>query len=105
MPLPSVEETDDGVMAIIQRKTVEDVIATNNSNVGNKVKTKLTERQIFILAAIKANPHITGKALSETLSVTQRTIERDLAMLQKADAIRHEGKVNSGFWVALEKNH
>ena len=34
--------------------------------------------------------------MSETLSVTQRTIERDLAAMQKAGIIRHEGKVNAG---------
>ena len=45
--------------------------------------------------------------MSETnvgnMSVTQRTIERDLAAMQKAGIIRHEGKVNAGVWVVLEK--
>ena len=59
-------------------------------------ETKLTERQRFILSIIKANPFVTGKEISETLSVTQRTIERDLAAMQKAGIIRHEGKVNAG---------
>ncbi len=43
------------------------------------------------------------KQMSETLSVTQRTVERDLAAMQKAGIIRHEGKVNAGVWVVLEK--
>lgn len=60
------------------------------------LETKLTERQRFILSIIKANPFVTGKEMSETLSVTQRTIERDLAAMQKAGIIRHEGKVNAG---------
>ena len=42
------------------------------------------------------------KQMSETLSVTQRTVERDLAAMQKAGIIRHEGKVNAGVWVVLE---
>lgn len=67
-------------------------------------ETKLTERQRFILSIIKANPFVTGKEMSETLSVTQRTIERDLAAIQKAGIIRHEGKVNAGVWVVLEKS-
>ena len=62
----------------------------------------LTERQRFILSTIKANPLVTGKEMSETLSVTQRTIERDLSVMQKAGIIRHEGKVNAGVWVVLE---
>lgn len=67
-------------------------------------ETNLTERQRLILSAIKENPYITGKEMSETLSVTQRTVERDLAILQKIGIIRHEGKVNAGVWVVLEKN-
>ena len=65
-------------------------------------ETNLTERQRLILSAIKENPYITGKEMSETLSVTQRTIERDLAMLQKTGIIRHEGKVNAGKWVVIK---
>lgn len=66
-------------------------------------ETNLTERQRLILSAIKENPYITGKEMSETLLVTQRTVERDLAILQKIGIIRHEGKVNAGVWVVLEK--
>lgn len=44
-------------------------------------ETNFTERQRFILYTIKANPFVTGKEMSETLSVTQRTIERDLAAM------------------------
>ena len=66
-------------------------------------ETNFTERQRFILYTIKANPFVTGKEMSETLSVTQRTIERDLAAMQKAGIIRHEDKVNAGVWVVLEK--
>lgn len=66
-------------------------------------ETNLAERQRLILSAIRENPYITGKEMSETLSVTQRTVERDLAILQKIGIIRHEGKVNAGVWVVLEK--
>lgn len=66
-------------------------------------ETNLAERQRLILSAIRENPYITGKEMSETLLVTQRTVERDLAILQKIGIIRHEGKVNAGVWVVLEK--
>ena len=55
-----------------------------------------------LLQVTQKNPLITGKEMSETLSVTQRTVERDLAAMQKAGIIRHEGKVNGGVWVVLE---
>jgi ATP-dependent DNA helicase RecG len=34
--------------------------------------------------------------MSETLSVSQRTIERDLSALQKIGVLKREGKDNNG---------
>lgn len=69
---------------------------------GDMSKTKLTERQQKILDLIKDSPTITGKQMSETLSVTKRTIERDLSALQKKDIVKHEGKDNDGTWIILK---
>lgn len=44
-----------------------------------------------------------SEEMSETLSVTSRTIERDLSAMQKAGIIRHEGKDNAGTWGVLEQ--
>ena len=65
---------------------------------GDMSEMKLTERQQKILNLIKESPTITGKQMSETLSVSQRTIERDLSALQKMGVLKHEGKDNDGFW-------
>ena len=125
-------------MVTIQRKTIEDIIASreksggniggrktnlNNyesydikdydkTNIGvnvgvnvgvNNIKTmNFSKRQIIIKEIINQNPMITAKQMSEALSVTQRTIERDLSALQKAKVIRHEGSDKSGIWVVLE---
>ena len=81
--------------------------SSDTSNVGDHdgdmSETKLTERQQKILNLIKESPTITGKQMSETLSVSQRTIERDLSALQKIGVLKHEGKDNDGVWVVLEK--
>ena len=37
--------------------------------------------------------------MSETLSVSQRTIERDLSTLQKLGALKREGNDNNGAWI------
>ncbi len=66
---------------------------------GDVSEMKLTERQRRILNLIKESPTITGKKMSETLSVSQRTIERDLSALQKLGVLKHEGKDNDGVWV------
>ena len=66
---------------------------------GDLSETKLTERQQKILNLIKVSPTITGKQMSETLSVSQRTIERDLSTLQKIGVLKHKGKDNDGVWI------
>ena len=68
----------------------------------NLSEEKLPERQLLILSAIKENPYATGKEMSETLSVTQRTIERDLAELQKQGIIRRAGSDKTGRWVVMK---
>lgn len=64
-------------------------------------ETKLTERQQKILNLIKESPTITGKKMSEILSEIQRTIERDLSVLQKLDVLKREGKDNDGVWIVI----
>ncbi len=72
-------------------------------NVGDVPETKLTNRQRVIVSIIQSNPAVSAKQMSETLSVTSRTIERDLSAMQKAGIIRHEGTDNAGVWVVLER--
>ena len=67
-------------------------------------ETKLSERQQKMLNLIKESPTITGKQMSETLSVSQRTIERDLSTLQKKGVLKREGKDNDGIWIIILKN-
>lgn len=80
--------------------------STDTSNVGDHdgdvSEMKLTERQKKILNLIKNSPIITGKQMSEILSVSQRTIERDLSALQKSGILKHEGKDNDGKWIIVD---
>ena len=70
--------------------------------VGDMSETKLTERQQIILNLIRELPTISAKQMSETLSVTTRTIERDLSLMKKAGALKREGKDNNGMWHVIE---
>lgn len=117
LPLPTIEENGGGVMAIIQRKTIDEVIAERGEdvgvnvgdmseiNVGDVSEIKLSDRQQIIVSIIRSNPTVSAKQMSETLSVTSRTIERDLALMQKAGIIRHEGSDKTGVWVILEQGN
>ena len=79
--------------------------SSDNQNVGDFVgdmsETKLTERQQKILCFIKELPTISAKQMSETLSVTTRTVERDLSLMKKAGILKREGKDNDGVWVII----
>ena len=65
-------------------------------------EAKLTERQQRILNLIKNSPTITGRQMSETLSVSQRAIERDLSLLKKRRFLKRKGKDNDGVWIIVD---
>jgi len=64
----------------------------NDFNVGDVSEMKLTDRQLKILGLVKEFPSISGRRMSEILSVSQRTAERDLAKLKKMGILKHEGE-------------
>lgn len=80
----------------------DDVGGRVGGNVGDQDDTKLTERQTGMLNLIKENAHVSANEMSEVLSVTQRTIERDLTAMQKKRVIIREGNVKSGRWVVIK---
>ena len=77
-------------------------ISNVGENVGEMSEMELTERQQNILKLIKDSPTISAKQMSEILSVTQRTIERDIATLRdKKKKITREGSDKDGKWIIL----
>lgn len=79
------------------------IYATSDSqNVGDLSEIKLTERQQHILNIINESPTITAKKMSEALSVSQRSIERDISELKKKGIIQRDGKDHAGVWVVVK---
>jgi len=68
-------------------------------NVGEDIYQKLTERQRVILKLLSNDSSLTAERMAETLSVTQRTIERNLSVLQKSGILTREGSDKTGHWV------
>ncbi len=75
--------------------------SSDTPNVGNTTKAQLSERQQKILYIIKEAPSVTARKMSETLSVNQRTIERDISYLKKIGVLKHEEKNNAGVWIIV----
>lgn len=42
-----------------------------------------------------------SEAMSEAMSVSRRTIERDLAIMREKGILRREGNNNDGIWVVI----
>ena len=70
-------------------------------NVGEMSEREITDRQQHILNLIKEYPTITAKQMSERLSVTQRTIEREIAILKKKNRLKRNGNDYDGEWIIL----
>ena len=75
--------------------------ASATSDVGDLSEIELTELQRGILSLVKQSPSITAKQMSETLSVSRRTIERDLSAMKKMGILARMGKDNAGAWIIL----
>ena len=108
--MPTIEENGGGVMAIVQRKTIDEVIAERGGDVGvnggdggNVAVMKLTYRQQIILSFIAKHFDITAKQMAVMSGIPQRTIERELSILQKADMICHIGAPRTGRWKLLKQ--
>ena len=114
IPMPKVQNFCGGVQVTVQRTKFMQMMNVGN-NVGNNVasnvvssvvsvsQVQLTERQREIYKLIKANSFISSKQMSVVLSVVHRTIQRDLAALQKACIIIREGNTSAGHWVLLKQ--
>ena len=63
---------------------------------------QLTEKQKKIYHLIAASADITAKQMAVILGIPLRTIERELASMQRNGTIRHEGKARTGHWVILK---
>ena len=78
----------------------------NNKIVGDDVgvmsEIKLTVRQRKIVNIIKETPTVSARKMSEMLSVSQRTIERDLSAMKNIGLLKRQGEDNSGFWIIDE---
>ena len=46
---------------------------------------------------------MTARQMSEILSVSQRTIERDISVIKEKGMLRHDGKDNNGIWLIIDR--
>ena len=121
IPMPKVQNFCGGVQVTVQRTKFMQMMNVGNNdtdkvtdvtdNVGKDVvsdvvslsQVQLSERQREICKLIKANSFVSSKQMSVVLSVVHRTIQRDLADMQKKGILVREGNTSAGHWVLLKQ--
>lgn len=93
---PIFKSSSSQFQTIIFANVDNNVVGDND---GDMTVSKLTERQRNILNIIKESPTTSGRQMSEMLSVSQRTVERELALLKKLGILERVGKDNNGSWI------
>lgn len=83
----------ESVTSNVVKDVVKDVVKLDLS--------QLSDRQITILEFMIQNPAITAKEMSQRLSLTSRTVQRDIANLTKLGMIIREGGRYDGLWKVI----
>lgn len=65
---------------------------------------QLTERQMAIVKMIQNKDRVSAAEMSLVLSVSLKTVKRDLKEMQNKGIITHEGNTSAGRWVILQNN-
>lgn len=111
LQLPTFQQVRGGVLATVKREKflatqtndgAENVVNNVINNVVENVANQPTERQQSIIKLIEGNPYIPAAKMAQILSVTPRTIQRELAALQKQNIIKRDG-TKGGQWILTAK--
>ncbi|MBO7101567.1 MAG: putative DNA binding domain-containing protein [Bacteroidales bacterium] len=107
IPMPKVENFCGGVRVTIERTQFIQMVSGGNvtSDVGSLSAAQLTERQKKIRELINKDSFISAQQMSVVLSVVKRTIERDLAAMQKKGVLIREGNTSAGHWIIVRESN
>ena len=107
LPMPKVQNFCGGVQVTIERtKFMQMSGASDNGGSfggsgGSLAVARLSARQKRICETIQSNPKVTVEQMTVALSVAKRTLERELAALQKMGVLVREGNTSAGHWVII----
>ena len=111
LQMPTFEQVRGGVLATIKREKFiamqqqkDGASGASNvvSDVVSDVVSQLTETQREIIKLIQANPFMSATQMSQVMSVVPRTVQRQLAALQKQGIIIREGNTSAKKWIVSD---
>ena len=94
-------ELDEVELVMPLPNVTKDVTKDVTNDVVKDVVKELTERQAVIIKLIQENPTLSASEMSQKTGMTTRTIQRDLADLQKKGILVREGGRKDGRWVVI----
>jgi ATP-dependent DNA helicase RecG len=95
------EKTDDADNVTVKAGDVTVNVTENATNVTVNV-TEAERRRLKILQLLKASSKLTVDDISNTLSVSRRTVLRDLDLLRFQGKIVRDGSDKSGAWIVKD---
>lgn len=78
------------------------IVKSNNSTVlqgWQKEQKEVTSRQLDIIHLLEETPSATMPQIAESLTITYRSVRRDIDYLQKIGIVSREGGRKEGYWV------
>jgi ATP-dependent DNA helicase RecG len=105
LQLPSYEETEGGVLTIIQRekylRQIGKVAEKVAEKVTEKVTGKVTGKRAVVIDQIKNNPQITIPDLMIVLSMSDAGVRKMMKQMKDANLIRRIGPKKGGHWEVI----
>jgi len=83
---------------------VGDYVENVGNNGGDGGDVLEAQRQSQIILLISQKNTISSKQLSEIISVSKKTIERDIEKLKLTGKLQRIGKQKGGYWQIITKN-
>ncbi|MFD2034014.1 ATP-binding protein [Belliella marina] len=94
--LPEPLFKTDGMFTVVLHRAVEKTVEKRNGGF------TFSKTAIKMIDLIKNRPGITTKELANSLKISDKGVEYNLAKMQKSGIIHREGSKKSGFWVIKE---
>lgn len=83
---------------IVTLKNLNYGVRSMPSGIDSGIDSGIEKNTEKILNAIRANPKITQKGLSEEIGLSVRTVARELKRLRDANVIKRVGSDRAGYW-------
>ena len=112
-PVPTVEVFDDMFRVNLYRNVHDNGNGGDNFGVNGgdnfKDKTniskdvqKVTDTQRKILACIAEDKYISAKKISQTIGVSERTVENNIKKMKASEVLLRHGSPKSGYWEIMQ---